>query len=239
MNKMKLNKHISQKFNADLQELKNLLLEMGSLVEQQIGDAVKAIVDGDSELAEKVIKTEDDVDKREIDLDELCTGVLARRQPAASDLRMVLAVMKALRDLERMGDEAHKIAKMALALEKSGSLPSGYSEVRHIGDKVRKMTTQSLDAFARFDVDTALEVAQADAEVDREYKSAMREMVTYMMEDPRSISRALNVIWALRALERIGDHAGNICEHVIYLVRGLDVRHISVSEIERQLSESE
>jgi len=237
MDKLQLDQHISKQFNSDLEDLKTQLLEMGGLVEQQVIDAVKAIERGDSGLAERVLVNENEVDRREVKLDEDCTVVLARRQPAASDLRLVLAVAKANRDLERMGDEANKVAKMALALSEGGDNTKGYSEVRHIGQIVVKMIHLALDAFARYDVLTALEVAQKDKEVDREYESAVRELMTYMMEDPRSISRVMNVMWALRALERIGDHAKNIAEHIIYLVRGLDVRHISVQELERQLKE--
>ncbi len=237
MDKLQLDQHISKQFNSDLEDLKTQLLEMGGLVEQQVIDALKAIESGDSGLAERVLVNENEVDRREVKLDEDCTVVLARRQPAASDLRLVLAVAKANRDLERMGDEANKVAKMALALSEGGDNTKGYSEVRHIGQIVVKMINLALDAFARYDVLTALEVAQKDKEVDREYESAVRELMTYMMEDPRSISRVMNAMWALRALERIGDHAKNIAEHIIYLVRGLDVRHISVQELERQLKE--
>ena len=237
MDKLQLDQHISKQFNSDLEDLKTQLLEMGGLVEQQVIDALKAIESGDSGLAERVLVNENEVDRREVKLDEDCTVVLARRQPAASDLRLVLAVAKVNRDLERMGDEANKVAKMALALSEGGDNTKGYSEVRHIGQIVVKMINLALDAFARYDVLTALEVAQKDKEVDREYESAVRELMTYMMEDPRSISRVMNAMWALRALERIGDHAKNIAEHIIYLVRGLDVRHISVQELERQLKE--
>ena len=238
MDNLNLDQHISQQFNADLEDLKTQLLEMGGIVEQQIVDAVKAIETADGALAEKVMVTEEDVDKREVALDENATTVLARRQPAASDLRMVLAVTKATRDLERIGDEAQKIAKMAIALNEDGESPRGYVELRHIGSSVQKMVNSALDAFARFDVITALQVALDDKNVDREYKTAMRELVTYMMEDPRSISRVMNIMWALRSLERIGDHARNIAEHIIYLVKGLDVRHISVAEMKKQLQSS-
>lgn len=237
MDKLHLDQHISKKFNDDLEELKTQLLEMGGLVEQQIIDAVKAIETADSSLAERVLKNEPEVDKREMELDENCTMVLARRQPAASDLRMVLAVAKTNRDLERMGDEAHKVAKMAIALNEDNDASRGYSELRHIGTGVQKMVASTLDAFARFDVEMALQVAQEDKNIDREYKTAMRELITYMIEDPRSITRVMNILWALRSLERIGDHSRNIAEHIIYLVKGLDVRHISVSEMERQLHE--
>ncbi|TRY34106.1 phosphate signaling complex protein PhoU [Aliiglaciecola sp. M165] len=230
-----MDKHISQQFDTDLEGLKSQVLQMGGIVEQQILDSVKAIESGDSQLAERVIQIEDDVDLREVALDENCTTVLVRRQPAASDLRMVLTVIKMTRDLERIGDEAQKIAKMAISLTESGAAPSGYEEVRHMGALVQQMVNSALDAFARFDADKALDVAKQDKKVDREYKSAMREIVTYMMEDPRSITRSMNIIWALRSLERIGDHARNLSEHIIYLVRGLDVRHDSIKEIEKKL----
>ncbi len=236
MDKLHLDQHISKQFNADLEDLKAQLMELGGLVERQIQDAVVAIVEGDDALAEKVCRVEDEVDTKEVQLDDNCTMVLARRQPAASDLRMVLAVAKITRDLERMGDEAQKVAKMAISLTQDGQAPGGYVEVRHIGNRVKEMVHSALDAFARFDVDLALRVAKEDKEVDREYKSALREIVTYMMEDPRSIGRVMNIMWALRALERIGDHARNIAEHIIYLVRGLDVRHNSVKEMERKLT---
>jgi phosphate transport system protein len=236
MDKLHFNEHISKRFNEDLEDLKSQLLEMGGVVEQQTINAVKAIIGADSDLAEKVIAVEDDVDKREVNLDEQCTLVLARRQPAASDLRMVVSVIKITRDLERMGDEAQKIAKMAIQLTESGASPHGYVEIRHIAAIVQQMVNDTLDAFARYDVAMALKVAKQDKTVDQEYASAMREMATFMMEDPRSISRVMNVIWALRALERIGDHAMNIAEHVIYLVEGLDVRHNTASEIEEQLA---
>ena len=235
MDKLNLDRHISRQFNAELEALRTQMLEMGGLVEQQVSDAVAAIETGDITLAEKVIVNENKVDEFEVELDEQATLVLARRQPAASDLRLVLAVIKAIRDLERIGDEAQKVAKMAIELSGSSTNTRGASELRHIGASVAAMMVQGLDAFARFDAEAALKVVEADEMVDREYKTAMRELVTYMMEDPREISRVMNVLWALRALERIGDHVRNICEHVIYLVRGLDIRHISIGEAEAKL----
>lgn len=239
MDRLELNQHISQRYNADLEDLRTELLEMGGLVQEQVRDSITSIGQADAELARRVITVEDEVDTREVELDEHCTSILVRRQPAASDLRMVLAVSKMTRDLERMGDEAGKVAKMALALVDDGDTGQGYVELRHLGDSVLRMVDDMLNAFARFDVDTAMKVAKEDVNVDREYKSATRELITYMMEDPRSISRVMNVMWALRAIERIGDHAKNIAEHIIYLVRGLDVRHTSVSEMERQVNESD
>ncbi|PKM21915.1 MAG: phosphate transport system regulatory protein PhoU, partial [Gammaproteobacteria bacterium HGW-Gammaproteobacteria-14] len=225
----------SQAFNKDLSAVRNHLMEMGGLVEKQVGDAVQALLQADSELAEIVIANDDRVDELEMKIDEECSRILVLRQPAASDLRMIIAVSKAVADLERVGDEATKVARMALQLAEEGESPRGYVEVRHIGTHVRRMLHDALDAFARFDVERAVEVAAEDNEVDLEYRSAMRALVTFMMEDPRSISRVLNVIWTLRSLERVGDHARNICEQVVYLVRGKDVRHISAEQMQAEI----
>lgn len=237
MDTLNLDQHISQQFNSDLEHLRTHFLELGGMVEEQVADAVKAIETADGELAEKVLVTEKDIDKGEIELDNECALILARRQPAASDLRLVLMVSKATRDLERIGDEADKIAKMAIALNDDGVSPRGYVELRHIASGVLKLVNLALDAFARFDVYSAIKVVREDKFIDQEYRSAVRELMTYMMEDPRSISRVMNIMWALRALERIGDHARNIAEHVIYLVHGMDVRHISVKELEEKIEE--
>ncbi|MBX2809132.1 MAG: phosphate signaling complex protein PhoU [Cellvibrionaceae bacterium] len=235
MDKLNLDQHISQQYNAALDDLKTEFLEMGGIVEQQVINAVQAITDVDIALAQKVLVVEKEVDDREVSLDELCTRIIARRQPTASDLRLVLSISKATRDLERMGDEAKKIAQMAIALSDSDDLPHGFSELRNLGRNVQQMVNDTLTAFARYDVHTALQVARDDKAVDREYDTAMRELITYMMEDPRNISRAMNIIWALRALERIGDHAGNIAEHIIYLVKGRDVRHKTTLEIQDEI----
>lgn len=231
--------HISQQFNEELEQVKNHLLEMGGLVERQVGDAIKSLIEADSELAAKVQDSDKRINQMELDIDEECTRIIARRQPAASDLRLVIATSKAVNDLERIGDESAKIARLAIQLCEEGESPRGYVEIRHIGDRVRRMTQEALTAFARLDVDNALTVAQEDKDVDMEYESAMRELVTFMMEDPRSIKRVMNVIWALRALERIGDHARNIAEDVIYLVKGKDVRHISLDEMARHVEDGE
>ncbi len=232
---LNLDQHISRQFNADLEQLRTELLEMGGLVEEQLADAILAIETADGELAEKVLVTEDDVDQREVTIDKECMAILARRQPAASDLRLVMMVSKAIRDLERMGDEAKKIAKMAIALNEQGGASRGYVELRHLASSVRKIVRVSLDSFARYDVNAAMKVVRDDKDIDREYKSAMREMMTYMMEDPRQITRVMNILWTLRALERIGDHARNIAEQVIYLVHGMDIRHQPLGDIEKQL----
>ncbi|WP_188152240.1 phosphate signaling complex protein PhoU [Teredinibacter waterburyi] len=235
MDKLQLDQHISQQFNADLENLRTELLEMGGMVEKQLIDAVLAIETADAKLAEKVLENEKGVNDLEVSIDAECTEILARRQPAASDLRLVLIVSKAVRDLERMGDEAAKIARMALELSQEPAPVHGFIELRHLAENVQKMMNDALNVFARFDVNGAIKVMREDKKIDREYKSAMREMITLMMEDPRSISRVLNVIWALRSLERIGDHARNIAEHVIYLVHGRDVRHVSIKQIEKHI----
>lgn len=236
MDTLNLDQHISHQFNDDLEHLRTKLLEMGGLVEDQLRDAARAIESADAELAEKVISTEDEVDQREMSLDQEAITVLARRQPAASDLRLVMMVTKATRDLERIGDEANKMAKMAIELSRSGNDNShGYVELRHLASNVIRSVSLALDAFARYDVETAVDVMRNDKEIDVEYKTAVREMMTYMIEDPRSISRVMSIMWALRALERIGDHARNIAEQVIYLVHGTDVRHSSIRDIEQVL----
>lgn len=237
MDNLHLDRHISNQFNSDLEHLRTHFLELGGLVEQQVADAVEAIETANGELAEKVRNNEHTIDEHEVSLDEQCTQVLAKRQPTASDLRLVLMVTKATRDLERMGDEANKIAKMAIALNDEGVSPRGYVELRHIGAGVLKMVSIVLDAFARFDIKAAMSVVRDDKLIDQEYRSALRELITYMMEDPRSITRVMNVLWALRALERIGDHARNIAEHIIYLVHGKDIRHMPIAELEQELAD--
>ncbi|HAN26767.1 MAG TPA: phosphate transport system regulatory protein PhoU [Haliea salexigens] len=230
--------HISAQFNAELESVKNHLLEMGGLVEQQIGKAVESLLNRDSGLAEEVIAGDEQVNELEINIDEECSRILARRQPAASDLRLVLAISKVTTDLERIGDEASKIARQAVKATEDGSAnTSSFVEIRHIGNHVSDMLRRALDAFARLDVDMAVQTVIADREVDSEYASAMRSLVTFMMEDPRTIGPVLGQMWSLRSLERVGDHASNIAEHVIYLVRGLDVRHVEPDDLVAQVEE--
>lgn len=233
-----LTHHISAQFNAELEEVRSHLLAMGGLVEKQVNDAVTALIEADSGLAQQVREIDDQINQMERNIDEECLRILARRQPAASDLRLIISISKSVIDLERIGDEATKIARRAIQLCEEGEAPRGYVEVRHIGDQVRNMVRDALDAFARFDAELALSVAQYDKTIDREYKTALRELATYMMEDPRSISRVLSIIWVLRSLERIGDHARNISELVIYLVRGTDVRHMGLKRMKAEVEGS-
>ena len=230
--------HISAQFNAELERVTKSLLEMGGNVERQVSNAVDCLVKMDTGEAEIVIDRDHAINQMEVRIDEECSRILARRQPAASDLRLVLAVTKVTTDLERIGDEAAKIARQTIRLAESSASPSDYVEIRHIGNYVVSMLQKALDAFARLDVELAVEVVKEDKKVDKEYRSAMRSLVTFMMEDPRVIGSVLNEMWALKSLERVGDHTSNIAEHVIYLVRGLDVRHVELEELISQVEES-
>ena len=232
---MNIGQHISQQFNAELEDIRNRVMAMGGLVEQQLTDAITALVDANPALGEQVITNDHKVNGLEVSIDEECSRVLARRQPTAGDLRLVVAVIKTITDLERIGDQAERVGRMAVRLADAEIKQSHYVELQHIGNHVREMLHDALDAFARMDAEAALAVAREDVKVDKEYESIMRQLMTYMMEDPRTISRVLDVMWAARALERIGDHAGNICEYVIYLVKGKDVRHVSLDQMEEEV----
>jgi phosphate transport system protein len=224
--------HISATFNTELESLRNHVLSMGGKVEQQLTSGLDALVKMDSGEAEVIVSRDHEVNQMEMAIDEECSTILARRQPTASDLRLVIAIINMNRDLERIGDEAVKVAKQAVRMSEDGMSPSNCIELRHIGSLVVIMLRQALDAFARLDVDLAVEVVKGDDVVDKEYGSAMRSLVTFMVEDPRNIGTILNEMWALRSLERIGDHACNIAEHVVYLVKGLDVRHGGLKELD-------
>ena len=234
MENMNLGHHISQQFNEELEEIRSRVLAMGGMVEEQIHKATQALVEGDVALAEAVIKNDTSVNKAEVSIDEECTTIIARRQPTASDLRLVIAVIKTITDLERIGDQAERVARMGIRLAESGDSKISYMEIRHLGERVAHMVHDALDAFARMDVDAAVETAKEDQFVDVEYDGIMRQSLTYMMEDPHTITQMLDIMWTVRALERIGDHAKNICEYVIYLVKGKDVRHTSIEKMEKE-----
>ena len=229
-------RHISSEFNDELEGLCADLLKMGGLAERQVRLAIECQEQFDSALVDQIKAAENAVNAWEIKIDDLVATLIARRQPAATDLRLVLVISKIVRDLERAGDEANKVAEMAQKAHESAHASAiGLSEVRAIGDQVLRMLGDALTAFARMDPEMALDVARDDKEVDRTYEAALRALATHMIEDPQEIGSVLNVMWVLRALERVGDHATNIAEHVIYLVKGKDIRHLSVTNVEETL----
>lgn len=229
-----LKQHYSQQFNSELEEIRSRVLGMGGLVERQLEMGIAALNSGESGDAEAVVSNDYMVNACDVEIDERCTKILALRQPTASDLRLVLAVIKTTADLERIGDEAKRVARMAIRAAAGDHGRNLYGQIAHLGSQVQRMLHRALDAFARMDVDEAIEVAHEDVNIDREFESVMRQSMTYMMEDPRSIPNVIDLIWAARSLERIGDRCCNISEYVIYFVKGKDVRHISLDQIKKE-----
>jgi phosphate transport system protein len=231
MNISKIGHHISGKFNNELEEVRNEVLAMGGLVEQQIELAVTAFSMGDVEMAEQVIKLDNEIDTLEVTIDHKCMQILALRHPAAFDLRLIVTVIKIVNELERVGDLAERIAETAIQLSEIGSTSSHeqYFELEHMADLVQEMLHNALNTFARMDVEDIKSIMSLEENVDREYGSIIRQLITRMMEDPRNITRMLDVVWVARALERIGDRACNICEHLVYMIKGEDVRHFTNS----------
>ena len=235
MDNNKIGHHISRQFNEELENIRNKVLTMGGLVEQQIELAVLAFMSSDMETAEQVIHKGQEVNELEMLIDQECTEILARRQPAAFDLRLLIAVIKAITELERIGDQAERVAQMAIHLADIEHNQDQYYELQHLAELVKGMLNGALDAFARMNVTDVASITAQDDKVDREYVSIIRQLISRMMEDPRNVKRTLDVLWTARALERIGDHSCNICEYVIYMVKGEDVRHISQEELERKV----
>ena len=227
--------HISKQYDNELLDIRSRVLALGGLVEEQIEAAVVALVQGDVELARRVIENDAKVNLMEVSIDEDCMQILALRQPSARDLRLVVAVIKTIIDLERIGDEAKRIARHAIDLSSCLSGKNQLTEVEQLGKHVRELLRNALDAFARMDVDTALHVVQSDKLVDGEYENIMRQQITYMMEDPRSTPACLGIMWTSRSLERIGDRSCNICEYVVYYARGKNIRHISIEQVQKDL----
>ncbi|MDD2744558.1 MAG: phosphate signaling complex protein PhoU [Rhodocyclaceae bacterium] len=218
--------HLSSQFDEDLNGLRSHVLQMGGLVETQISSAIEAYSKGEVSSVKHIVETDRKVNDLEIAIDDDCAHLIAKRQPAASDLRLVFGISKIVTDLERAGDEAKKIAKGVRRIYEAGQMPSQYGiGVRHIAEAALAMLRQALDAFARLDAETALKVIQADVDVDTEFKSIMRQLITHMMEDPRTITTSIDIIWIARAVERIGDHAKNVAEHVVFISEGRDIRH--------------
>jgi phosphate transport system protein len=230
--------HTSKQFDAELEAVRARVLQMGGMVESQIRLAIESLITGDVELMNRVIDDDHRVNALEVEIDESCNHILVRRQPAAGDLRMITTVIKTITDLERIGDEAEKIARMAKLLSQKERLRHPrYNQIKQASDIALDMLRKSLDAFARLDLSMAAQVVRQDELVDEEFRSIMRYLITFMMEDPRTISTSLEILFVAKAIERIGDHAKNMSEYVVYMVKGRDVRHVTVEELEREVRE--
>ena len=230
--------HIFKQYDAELESVRAKVLEMGALVEQQMVDAMQALTKGNVNLAKSVIKKDSLVNNLEVKIDEDCSHIIARRQPAAGDLRMVLMMVKSITDLERIGDEVAKIARFAVkSSETERRLTPRFVEIKAMANTAKDMLHMALDAFARSDASKVIEIAHMDVEVDEQYQAAIRQLITFMLEDPRTISISLEVLFIAKAVERIGDHAKNIAENVVYMAQGKDVRHISVEDMQMQIAE--
>ncbi|OUR84926.1 phosphate transport system regulatory protein PhoU [Colwellia psychrerythraea] len=230
MDNLQIGRHISGQFNEDLERVINNVMQMGGLVEKQLTDALASVEQADIALAKQVLTNDYQVNAYEVSIDDECTRIIAKRQPAAGDLRLIMAVVKTIADLERIGDEAEKIAKVALE-SFSSSQQDLLVNLDNLGRRVLEFLQASLDAFTRMDCETAIKIHQMDDKINREYEALMRQLMTYMMEDPRSIPQVMTVIWSARALERIGDRCQNICEYIIYFVKGKVVRHTTAEDM--------
>jgi phosphate transport system protein len=228
-----MDKHISSQFDAELGSVSSRVLELGGLVESQIRHAVYSLSQFSIEVADQVIATEAQVNSMEVEIDRDLSSIIARRQPTARDLRLLIAISKMTANLERAGDESEKIARMVKSIINSGNsraLPA--SELRIAADLASGLLRKALDAFARLDVTEAVSILKEDDLIDQEFNGFVRKLVTYMMEDPRTISASLDLLFLAKAIERIGDHSKNIAELIIYVVKGADVRHIALAEVE-------
>jgi len=234
---MPTTEHLTKQFDVDLETLRSRILQMGGLIEAQILAAIDGLYSGNIQALEQVIENDRRVNGFEVSIDTECSHIIARRQPAASDLRLIMGVSKAVTDLERVGDEAKKIAVVSKQIHESGRLQiPRLADIRRAGGIVVGMLRKALDAFARLDAVAAAEVIRDDAAIDEAFRGMMRQLITYMMEDPRTISTAFELVWVARALERMGDHSKNMAEQVIYIVKGTDVRHTTFEDIEREAS---
>lgn len=228
--------HIYKQYDADLQSIRAKVLEMGTIVEEQLSEAVQSLIEADTKLAEKVIRRDEEVNDLEIYIDEDCSLLIGKRSPVAADLRNVLMMIKIISDLERIGDESTKIANATIRIIENDIMSKPqFKNIQSMLSSVQLMLRQALNSFARLDTTETIEVLEKDKEVDEEYRSHMRQLLTYMLEDPRTISMSLELMFVTKSLERIGDHAKNITQSVIYTVKGTDVRHSSIKEIKAEL----
>lgn len=231
MKKINSHKHISKQYNEEIEELRNKVLSMGGHVEQQVSDGLQALLEFDAELGRKVATEDYKINAMEVEIDEDCTQMIALRQPTASDLRFVVTIIKTIADLERIGDQAEKLGRFSLSLHEMGQSEDVLIGIGNLGDRVKAMLRNTLDAFARQDAQIALQTALEDQKINHEYDAVMRQLITHMMEDPRGIKRYLQAQWCARALERIANHSCNICEYVVYIVSGKSIRHTEISQV--------
>jgi len=230
--------HLSKQFDADLETLRSGVLQMGGLVESQIRGAIEAFTNGNADLIEQIVAAEARVNECEVQIDDDCSHIIVKRQPAAGDLRLIMAISKTVTDLERIGDEAEKIARMSKQIHDRGHTDlHRFANIRHAADIALSMLRQALDAFARLDTAQAASIIRQDMAIDTEFRSILRQLITFMMEDPRTISTALEIVWIAKAVERIGDHAKNMAEYVVYMVKGRDVRHVAIEQVEKEILE--
>lgn len=243
MSDLHLGQHISRQFNEELEDVRSHVLHMGGVVETQLSNALKVLLNNETELVRDVLDADALVNSFEVDIDEECTRIVARRQPAATDLRLIMTVSKTINDLERIGDEAKRVAKMSRKGMDGLLKDELVGELTQMADMVRSMLRQVLDAFARTDVDTAVLVVKADKKVDKKYKKIIKQLIRQMSKDAEVVPAMMNIVWAVRSLERLGDRCQNIAEHIIYMVLGTDVRHIKLddvlNEIEAQMEMQE
>ncbi|WP_413698862.1 phosphate signaling complex protein PhoU [Psychromonas sp. KJ10-10] len=230
METLDLNRHISGQFNSELENVRNQVMQMGGLIEQQLNDALIAMADNNVELARQVIAKDKEVNEFESTVDLECSRIIAKRQPVASDLRLILTIMKTITELERIGDGVTGIASMVIENQSKKDVPSLIG-LENMGQIVLKMLHNSLDAFTRMDIEAAISIHNEDKKVNRQYESILRELMTFMMEDPRSIPFILKVLNSARSIERIGDRCQNVCEQIVFLVKGVDVRHATEEEL--------
>jgi phosphate transport system protein len=228
-----MNKHLSTQFDAELSGISTRVLEMGGLVESQVAQAVYALKNFSSETALQVLRQEERVNQMEVEIDRDLTGIIARRQPTARDLRLLIAVHKVIANLERVGDEAARIARVVQRLVSTGvSTRLPVADLGFESELAIAQLRKALDGFARLDTEKALEVLKQDDQIDQEFEGLLRKLITYMMEDPRTISASIDLVFVAKAIERVGDHAKNLAEAIIYIVKGTDVRHTSLEDVE-------
>jgi phosphate transport system protein len=235
---MAIGDHSIRKYDEELEAMRSRVLQMGGLVESQVRTALDAFESANVELGQQAIDADKRVNELEMDLDQMVNHVIARRQPTAGDLRMITGIAKAITDIERIGDEASKIARATRWVREkdANTRLNRIPDIRHSGDAAVSMLRRALDAFARMDAQAAAAIIKDDAGIDERFRAILRQLITFMMEDPRTISAALDTVWAAKAIERIGDHAKNVAEHVIFISQGIDPRHLTPDEVEKAVA---